>query len=94
MSAISSVTFEPFVAAILISMGKSLMPIILRILPAHWYYYYLLAGCVGCIGRMTLSSPPPTSITSRLTTIGRTYTYVFVFTSHCEVKAGRADWVD
>jgi hypothetical protein len=53
-----------------------------------------LAGCVGCIGRMTLSSPPPTSITSRLTTIGRTYTYVFVFTSHCEVKAGRADWVD
>ena len=39
---------------------------------------------------MTLSSPPPTSITSRLTTIGRTLTYVPSL--HCEFQAGKLTW--
>jgi glutathione S-transferase len=38
MSAISSATFELFVMATLRSIGKSLMRIIPRLLPAHWYY--------------------------------------------------------
>lgn len=74
MSAISSATFGVFATAILRFIGKSLMLIIPSLILAHWDLS--LAGCVSCIGRTTLSSPPPTLITSRLTTTGRTHRYV------------------
>ncbi|KAF8270442.1 hypothetical protein EI94DRAFT_1722681 [Lactarius quietus] len=35
-----------------------------------------VSGCLGCINRMTLFSPPPTLNTSRLIAIGSTSTYV------------------
>ncbi len=58
MSATSSATFGPFATVILTSICKLLL-----LVPSPSLLTDSLefpAGCVGCIGRMTLFSPPPT----------------------------------
>ena len=88
MSAISSATFGLFVTAIQRFIGKLLMSII------SGYSLIIIFSWLRRLYWQNDVFKSTTNFDHIKTHYYWSHTHVcFVFTSHCEVKAGRADWV-